>query len=50
MALSPEIGFIEKVQKMSEEHKPKIMSFKRKKGSIFHNSSSKNHIISIQMA
>ena len=51
VGLSPEMGFIEKVQKkVSEEHKPKIMSFKRKKGSIFHNSSSKNHMVNIQKA
>lgn len=51
VGLSPDMGFNEKVPKMiSEEHKPKIMSFKRKKGSIFHNSSSKNHIINIQKA
>lgn len=45
VVLSPEMGFIEKVPMIGAEHKPKIMSFKRKKGSIFHNSSSKNHII-----
>ena len=44
------MGYIDTVQKISEEHKPKIMSFKRKKGSVFHNSSSKNHIVNVLKA